>query len=177
MIHYRTCLLKAVVLVLAFSMMYRELITEFAARMGIQGAVVFDNDGVWRFGSEDIVFVFREFPELDAILMYSLIGGLPTAGVEKFKTALLRANFVEQGAPHGAFSLTEDDKIFIHRMLDMKGLDVETLSETFTDFATLALEWKRLASDYAPVAAEEEAKEMNASEFKNYLNTSGFIRV
>ena len=145
--------------------------------MGIEGDVVLDNDGVWRFGSEDIVFVFREFPELDAILIYSIIGGLPDAGVEKFKTALLKANFAGQGVPHGAFSLTEDDKIFIHRMLDMKGLDLDTLCEIFTDFATLALEWKRIATDYAPVAAEEAVKEMSASEFDNYLNTSGFIRV
>lgn len=52
-------------------MEYKDLLIEFAARIGISDDICLDDDGVWRIGTEDIVFSFREVPERDALLVYS----------------------------------------------------------------------------------------------------------
>lgn len=125
-------------------MEYKDLLIEFAARIGISDDICLDDDGVWRIGTEDIVFSFREVPERDALLVYSSIGELPPRGAESFKAAILQANFLEQGMPCGVFSLDKDNQVWIHRYFDLKAIDVTKLMDDFENFVTLALEWRRL---------------------------------
>ncbi len=158
-------------------MKYSELIVSFAERIGIDGEVAFDEDGVWRIGTEEVVFAFREVPETDSLLVYSSPGLLPTARAEAFKTALLRANFMGRGVPGGAFSLDEEDRVWVHRFFDMKALDAEGLVDGFEDFATLVLEWRRL-TEVDQIPAEDAKTEVKASDGNySYFDVKGFIRV
>lgn len=123
---------------------YKELLVEFAAQIGISDDVRLDDDGVWRIGTDGIVFSFREVPECNALLVYSSIGELPVQGAEAFKTAILQANYLEQGVPSGAFSLDRDKRVWVHRYFDLNSLDVTGLMDGFEGFVTLVLEWRRL---------------------------------
>ena len=165
-------------------MKYSELIADFARLIGIEGDVAFDDEGVWRIGTEDIVFAFREIAETDSLLVYSSIGPLPVTGAESFKTAVLRANFVGQGVPDGAFSLDDDDRVWVHRFFDLKALDASGLADAFEGFVELVLNWRRLRESN-PDTAEETGRESeeagreaeSPAAYDNYFNPSGFIRV
>lgn len=158
-------------------MKYQELMSEFAKLIGIDGEVSWDDDGVWRIGTEDIVFAFREIPELDSLLVYSSLGALPAANAEAFKTAILRANFMERGVPNGAFSLDEDDCVRIHRFFDLKRLDAKTLADGFEDFVTLVLDWRRLKEASAGVDEARKPETKLETAFDSYFNPDEFIKV
>lgn len=139
-----------------------ELMNDLAERIGIQGGLRPDEEGVYRMGRDGIAVSVLEVPEDESILVYSEVCELPVEGADEFKTALLQANFMGRGTPDGAFSLSDDGHVVLHRYVNAARTDAEGLQRVLEAFLRVVLNWRQLAEDYRPVAkerAEQQRKE------------------
>lgn len=139
-------------------MTINELMTEMADRFGIAGEIAPDKDGVYRLGADGVTVAFMEVLEMNAALVFGEVCELPVEGRERFLTALLRENFMGRGAPGGAFSLSERDKVYLHRYVDLPSAETGAFCSALEDFVATLVNWRNLAKDYGPVAAECAAK-------------------
>ena len=139
-------------------MEFRQLMDELAERLGIRGGLTPDAEGVYRMGRDGIAISMMEVPEDRSMLIYGSVCELPVEGADEFKSALLRENFLERGTPDGAFSLTDDGKVVLHRYLSLDRIDAEELQTIVEDYLRRMVEWRRLEEDYRPVAAKRAAE-------------------
>ena len=153
-------------------MTINELMTEMADRFGIAGEIAPDKDGVYRLGADGVTVAFMEVPEMNAALVFGEVCELPVEGRERFLTALLRENFMGRGAPGGAFSLSEGDKVYLHRYVDLPSAETGAFCTALEDFVAALVNWRNLAKDYGPVAAERAAKAASDAEA-----AQGFLQV
>lgn len=139
-------------------MNFTELMDELVGLIGIRGGLTPDAEGVYRLGRDGIVISFMEVPEDRSALVYGNVCELPVEGADEFKSALLHANFMERGTPEGAFSLTDDGQVVLHRYLSLDRIDAKGMQEAVEDLLRRMLEWRQLADDYRPVAEKRAAE-------------------
>ena len=153
---------------------YRELMDALAVRIGIVGGRLKpDADGVCRIGTRDIRVAFMDLPERQALLIHCAVCELPVEGADAFKSALLRENFMGRGAPGGAFSLSGDDVVYLHRYMPYATTDAAAFVRAVEEFMRIVMNWRRLAEAYGPVAEQRAQKR----EEERYLSLSGFMQV
>lgn len=149
-------------------MEFSDLMNKLAERIGIQGGLAPDAEGVYRMGRDGIAVSVLEVPEDDSILVYSEVCELPVEGADEFKTALLRANFMGRGTPDGAFSLSDEGHVILHRYVNAARADAEGLQRVLESFLRIELEWRQLAEDYRP--EEKERSEQRREESAVWVN-------
>ena len=151
-------------------MEFRQLMNELAERIGIQGGLKPDAEGVYRMGRDGIAVSVLEVPEDESILVYAEVCELPVEGADEFKTALLQANFMGRGTPDGAFSLSEDGHVVLHRYVNAARTDAEGLQKVLEAFLRIMLNWRQLADDYRPLAKERaERRSEEKAVWANYV--------
>ena len=152
-----------------------ELLEKFAAQTGVAGGFSPDEEGVVRIDVGACTVCFREVPELYGMLVYGVLGALPTHGADALKTELLSANFMGRATAGGTLSLSEDGFVYYHRLCDLRMIDLDGFMELLTDCAQTMLEWKGLIEAYAP-AAEPQAADQAAGQ-TDVTGPANFIRV
>lgn len=158
-------------------MEFKELIKEFASAAGIAGEVTFDDDGICRFGLDDMVFALKDVPEIGEALAWSTLGELPPDGADRLMETLLKANYLGRAVADGGFSLSEDRQVTIHRSIARDALTVESFTDAFEIFVKTAVEWRRLIDEYRP-EAERRAHAAAQEEIElSRMNTNFLIRV
>ena len=159
-------------------MEYANLFEDFAAAIGIADGPAFDADGVWRMASESVTFAFSTVPETDELLIFSELFALPEKGDGKFKTALLRANFMNRGTEGAVLSLSDNDRVCLHRRARLDGLTVEALVDIFECFVRVALEWQAIMRDFSAADGEAVSDESSdGSDVGGSQAADGFIHV
>lgn len=159
-------------------MKYENLFNDFAAEIGIADGSAFDADGVWRIASESGTFAFSTVPETDELLIFSELFALPEKGRGKFQTALLRANFMNRGTEGAVFSLSDNDRVCLHRRTQLDGLTVEALVDIFERFVRVAFEWQAIVRDFSVTDGEASSDESPVgSNGGSGLVPDGFIQV
>lgn len=151
----------------------RELLAASAAAVGLADLPEPDADGVCRVSDGRVTFGFAELEE--TLLVEARACALPEQGRTRFLSALLRANFLGQGARGGALTVSDDDWVVLFRRFPLEGLTPEALTEEFEAFAAIVFEWRRLAEAYQPLA-EQQALEI-AREHVPQSFQEGFLRV
>lgn len=150
-------------------MEFKDLMRALAGNAGAADGFPADEDGVVRVGRGDLVLAFMEVPEKRALLVWSPVGFLPEEGADALKTVLLRANFMGRDVKGGALSLSDDDEVFLHQLLQLDFLDKAVFLQALEDFILVLAHWKRTLAEYRPGTAEP-AEAVQA-------DTSGFMRV
>lgn len=130
-------------------MEFKNLMGDFAVKIGIGDKPAFDADGVWRIGSDAATFAFSEIRETDELLIHCELCELPVYGADKFKTALLRADYMNRGTGGAVLSLSDNDRVCLHLRTRLGALTVESLADVFERFVRVALEWQALARDFS----------------------------
>ena len=148
-------------------MSFTELVSDFAARHGIEGldaaddAVAFDIDGI----------VVTLVASADTLGVSASVGEPPVEGKAAFADMLLEANM--EGEVVFAKSRETGEYILLRR-LSISSLDGAAFDSALEALVNYAEVWRRLLSDYRPAAAtaaEREAEEVAA------FGAGGFMQV
>lgn len=153
-----------------------ELMAGLAERLGVEGGFTPGSDGVYAVDADDLTVSFMEIEEHSSILIWSELCDLPSPGGERFLTALMRENFMGRGTSGGAFSLSDNDNVCLHRVLSTRDLDNDQFQKAVEDFMLLALNWQMLNERYRDGLDEEAPPKESESAQDPGLN-GGFLRI
>ena len=135
---------------------YRELLDAFAADAGMTEPVAYEED-TCHLDIDGQDYGFRNVPEAGRMVVWTALCARPPQSGETFLVQLLRANFMSQGMPDGALSLSDDDVVYAHCALKLPVYDKTEFYELLRRFVTTVDEWRemiRLAGQARPFMAE-----------------------
>lgn len=124
---------------------FKELIDAFAADVGMTEPVVYEEEGnVCHLAINGRGYGFRGVPEADRMVVWSALCARPPESGEAFLVQLLRANFMNQGLPDGALSLSDDDIVYAHCSLKLPAFDKEEFYGVLRRFVTAVDDWSEM---------------------------------
>lgn len=138
---------------------YKELITSFGEKFGIEGLA-----GDEETNSLDIdgmtIEAFHKAEDA-TLFLCSVIGEPPAEGQERFCTLLLQANFLFRGTDGATLSQNPDTKEYaLVRVLPLALLDLDSFSAELEKFVNGVESWKKMLAEFRPIMekAEESAQ-------------------
>ena len=123
---------------------FKELMEAFAADAGMTEPVAFDEENVCHLDIDDRDYGFRNMPEANRIVVWTALMARPPESGEAFLVQLLRANFMNQGMPDGALSLSDDDIVYAHCSLKLPVFDKEEFYGLLRRFVTVVGKWREM---------------------------------
>ena len=150
---------------------FKELMDAFAADVGMTEPVAYEEEGLCHLDINDRDYGFRFVPEAERLVVWTAICERPPESGEAFLVQLLRANFMNQGVPDGALSLSDDDVVYAHCSLKLPVFDMEEFYGVLRRFVTAVDDWREML-DLA-----ERAREVMPQVRPPDRPTDGFLKV
>ena len=125
-------------------MNFKELLDAFATDVGMTEPVAYEEEDLCHLDINDRDFGFRFVPEADRLVIWTAVCERPPHSGEALLVQLLRANFMGQGMPDGALSLSEDDVIYAHCTLRMPVYDKAEFYALLKRFVATVDEWRTM---------------------------------
>ena len=125
-------------------MEFRELMDAFAEDVGMAEPIAYEDDGLCRLDFDDRTVGFRHVPEAGRMVIWTAICTRPPESGEGLLVQLLRANFMNQGMPDGALSLSDDDVIYAHCTLALPVYDKAEFYSLLQRFLSSVDEWREM---------------------------------
>ena len=146
---------------------FKELISDFSVRHGLQGLLA--EDDTVMFNVDDIpVFIMADG---DKIVFISEIGEPPVEGKAGFADLLLTANSNEDTI---VFAKSQDSgKYVLICRLPLAGMDGDAFDATLEELVNQAENWRNLLATFRPAAEAAEAAKNEAPA----IGLTGFLRV
>ena len=152
-------------------MEFKEIIEAFAADVGMTEPVVYEEENVCHFAINGKGYGFRGVPEAERLVVWTALCARPPESGERFLVQLLRANFMNQGMPDGALSLSDDDIVYAHCSLKLPVFDKDEFYALLQRFVTAVDEWREM------LALAERAREVMPQVRPPDQPTDGFMKV
>ena len=133
---------------------FKEIMEAFAADVGMTEPVVYEEENVCHFAINGKGYGFRGVPEAGRMVIWTPLCARPPESGERFLVQLLRANFMNQGMPDGALSLSDDDIVYAHCSLKLPVFDMEEFYGVLRRFVTAVDDWREM------LALAERAREV-----------------
>lgn len=141
-------------------MYFKELISEFAEKLGIAGGVEFDDEDRCLIEFDGMGVVIQGVDAVGAVVLLSPIGMPPPEDPAQLYKSLLEANYLFQGTSGATLSVNPDGGgINLCRQLDARALDVESLMQALDAFLNTLSAWRAFIAGYRPNAATGAAAE------------------
>ena len=150
---------------------FKELMDAFAADAGMTEPVVYEEENVCHLAINGRGYGFRGVPEAERLVVWTALCARPPEGGERFLVQLLRANFMNQGMPDGALSLSDDDIVCAHCSLKLPVFDKNEFYELLRRFVTAVDEWREM------LELAERAREVMPQVRPPDQPTDGFMKV
>ena len=123
---------------------FKEIMEAFAADAGMTEPVAYEEENVCHLDIDDRDYGFRNVPEANRMVVWTALSARPPESGEAFLVQLLRANFMNQGMPDGALSLSDDDIVYAHCSLRLPIFDKVEFYDLFRRFVTTVNEWREM---------------------------------
>lgn len=123
---------------------FRELMDAFAEDVGMTEPVAYEEEGLCRLDFDDRTVGFRHVPEAGRMVIWTALCARPPESGEGLLVQLLRANFMNQGIPDGALSLSDDDVIYAHCTLVLPVYDKAEFYSLLRRFLSSVGEWREM---------------------------------
>ena len=123
---------------------FKELLDTFAEDVGMTEPVAYEDDNLCHLDINDRDFGFRYVAEAERLVVWTAVCARPPQSGEALLVQLLRANFMNQGVPDGALSLSEDDVIYAHCTLKMPVYDKSEFYSLLQRFVATVDEWRTM---------------------------------
>ena len=149
---------------------FKELIDAFAADAGMTEPVAYEEENVCHLVINGQDYGFRNVPEANRMMVWAAICARPPQSGEAFLVQLLRANFMNQGLPDGALSLSDDDIVYAHCSLKLPVFDKAEFYGLLRRFVTAVDGWREM------LALAERAREV-MPQIRSENPTDGFLKV
>ena len=157
------------------------LMREFAEEAG-QSLFVTDENGVFNIEIDDMPVALAESDD-GHIVVQAPVGEPPPdvlAGRERLYRVLLESMFGGKESGGAVFSIEQDSgMVYLHRVEHGLALDYVGFKAFLESFVNVLAEWRRLLTDFRPVAEQMEQDNREAPEAPHnmILEGDGFIRV
>ena len=125
-------------------MEFKEIMEAFAADAGMTEPVAYEEEDVCHLAINGRDYGFRGVPEAGRMVIWTPLCARPPESGERFLVQLLRANFMNQGMPDGALSLSDDDIVYAHCSLRLPIFDKVEFYDLFRRFVTTVNEWREM---------------------------------
>lgn len=122
---------------------FRELIDAFAADCGMTEPVAYEDD-TCHLDINDRDFGFRFVAEAGRMVVWTAVCARPPESGETFLVQLLRANFMNQGMPDGALSLSDDDVVYAHCAIKLPVYDKMEFYDLLQRFMETVDAWRKM---------------------------------
>ena len=124
-------------------MEYRELIADFAAKIGLEDFAP-NEEGVCQLIDENMVITIQDCGEIGLILITAPLAKLPVRTASTLLRRLLAANFLYEKTMGATIALDEKSGMLYLTRYDALGqLDGEGLKARLESFATVLDQWRR----------------------------------
>ena len=124
-------------------MEYRELIADFAAKIGLEDFAP-NEEGVCQLIDENMVITIQDCGEIGLILITAPLAKLPVRTASTLLRRLLAANFLYEKTMGATIALDEKSGMLYLTRYDVLGqLDGEGLKARLESFATVLDQWRR----------------------------------
>lgn len=150
---------------------FKELMDAFAADAGMTEPVAYEEENVCHLDINGRDYGFRGVPEASRLVVWTALCARPPQSGETFLVQLLRANFMNQGMPDGALSLSDDDIVYAHCSLRLPVFDKNEFYELLQRFVTTVGEWREM------LELVERAREVMPQVRPPERSTDGFLKV
>lgn len=150
---------------------FKELMDAFAADAGMTEPVAYEEEDVCHLDIDGRDFGFRNVPEASRMVVWTAICARPPQSGEAFLVQLLRANFMNQGMPDGALSLSDDDVVYAHCSLRLPVYDKNEFYDLLRRFAATVGEWREM------LELVGRARELMPQVRPERLNGEGLLQV
>lgn len=140
-------------------MEFKELMDTFAADAGMTEPVAYEDD-VCHLDINGQDIGFRFVPEASRLVVWTVICVRPPESGEAFLMQLLRANFMNQGIPDGALSLSDDNVVYAHCALKLPVYDKTEFYDLLQRFMLAVDEWRgmiQLVGQIKPLVEQARA--------------------
>ena len=125
------------------NMDFKELLDAFAADVGMTDPVAYEDD-TCHLDIDDRDYGFRYVAELGRMVIWTAVCRRPPDSGEALLIQLLRANFMNQGIPSGALSLSDDDVIYAHCTLQLPVHEKGDFYRLLNRFVGVVNEWRTM---------------------------------
>ena len=122
---------------------FKELIDAFAADCGMAEPVAYE-DETCHLDINDHDFGFRFVAEAGRMVVWTAVCARPPESGEAFLVQLLRANFMNQGMPDGALSLSDDDVVYAHCAIRLPVYDKMEFYGLLQRFMATVDAWRKM---------------------------------
>lgn len=136
---------------------FKELMDTFATDVGMTEPVAYEEENLCHLDINDRDYGFRFVPEAERLVVWTAICERPPESGEAFLVQLLRANFMNQGVPDGALSLSDDDVVYAHCALKMPVYNKAEFYSLLQRFVKTVDEWREMIT-FAGQAKEAAGK-------------------
>lgn len=145
---------------------FKELISDFSTRHGLEGLAVEDNTASIDVDGITITFV----TDGDVLSAVAEIGEPPVEGKANFADLLLAANF---NADTIFAKMQERNTYVLIQRLPLAGLDGAAFDAALEELVNQAESWRNLLAEFRPAAEAAEAAKNEAPA----IGLTGFLRV
>ena len=136
----------------------KELISAFAAKLGIEGLAA--EDGVCALEIDGIPLQLAEMPDGKALVATAVVGTPPPEKTEAFLTLLLEANTETLGPQDRALGKIRDTgEIVMQWRVPTGDLEVDAFCEGLEAFVNQVELWRLALENFRPAAEEAAAQE------------------
>ena len=150
---------------------FKEIIETFAVDAGMTEPVVYEEENVCHLAINGRGYGFRNVPEAERMVVWTALCARPPESGERFLVQLLRANFMNQGMPDGALSLSDDDIVYAHCSLRLPVFDKEEFYGLLRRFVTVVGKWREM------LELAERAREVMPQVRPSGQPMDGFMKV
>ena len=142
------------------------------------GAIVPDENGVYRLDIDDMLVSFAEQKATGELLTMAEVGVPPPEGRERLYRALLEAAFLGEGTGGAAFSVDpESESVCLHRADRLADMDLERFRSGIERFVNVLESWRNLLADFSEVAPAQENADAEDKARERQCQADGFIKV
>ena len=130
-------------------MMFRELMAEFAGRIGLEEPVEIDEEGFCSFGFGDATVAMQGMDELETLALSADVGAPPPERLEQLYGEMLKANYNFAGTNGATLSLDpRTGSAHLCRCVPYSALGGDRLETFVLDFITALADWRRRVRDF-----------------------------
>lgn len=132
-------------------MMFRDLMSEFAARIGLAEPVEIDEDGFCSFDFGDATVAMQGMDELGTLSLSADVGVPPPERLEQLYGELLKANYGFAGTNGATLSVyPQTGSVHLCRCVPYSELDGDRMESCVLGFITALADWRKRVRDFRP---------------------------
>lgn len=156
----------------------KELMEGLAAACGMDGLTA-DADGAYRLGFDDMEIAFKSVGSTQ-FAVWAEVCEMPPEGRERLYRMLMESMFLGQATGGATFSIeSKSGKVYLQRIEFLSALDVDAFNGLVEKFVNVLEEWRKIITDFRPVAEVLESKTAEESEAGRQagMGLGGFMQV